>query len=291
MKLAVIVGHNARSQGAVRTDTGETEYNFNGRIAQLMAQHAPRDMTVRIFWRRPGGGYQAEIERVYDAADAWGADATVELHFNSAATPAASGTEMLSSGTRRSLDLSQAIHEEVMATLGLRDRGVKTRRDSDRGGASLWSGKAPATLVEPFFGSARGDTAKIDTPDEEEALALAYLRGARRAMLSWPRPSLDQSRTLAATSRQKGALGGAAVSTAGAIGADTIASLRGDIKASQNGIEELSGGLEITGTLADMLPLISAALGLLAVGLTIYGIIQARRVERAREDDFVRGVR
>ena len=291
MRLAVIVGHNERAQGAVRSDTGETEYSFNSRIARLMEQHAPSDMGVRTFWRTPSGGYRAEIDRVYRETDAWGADATVELHFNSAANPAASGTEMLSSGTRKSLDLSQAIHEEVMATLGLRDRGVKTRRDSDRGGASLWSGKAPATLVEPFFGSARSDTAKVDTPEEEKALALAYLRGARRAMLSWPRPSLDHSRTMMSTKNQKAALGGAAVSTAGSVGADTLASLTADVRAAQDGIEEVSVGLEISGTLADMLPLISAGLGLLAVGLTVYGIIQARRIAAAREDDFARGVR
>ena len=34
MKLAIVVGHNSASQGAVRQDTGESEFVWNGRLAR-----------------------------------------------------------------------------------------------------------------------------------------------------------------------------------------------------------------------------------------------------------------
>lgn len=49
MKLAIVVGRNGASQGAVRQDTG-----------------------VRTFFRTLGGGYSTEIRRVYSEVGDWG---------------------------------------------------------------------------------------------------------------------------------------------------------------------------------------------------------------------------
>ena len=42
MKLAIVVGHNSASQGAVRQDTGESEFVWNGRLAHRIERMAPR---------------------------------------------------------------------------------------------------------------------------------------------------------------------------------------------------------------------------------------------------------
>lgn len=197
MKLGVIVGHNATEQGAVRPDTGETEYQFNSRIAELMhrivrSTYNPRaGFDLRVFYREPDLPFEDEIGRVYGETDQWGADLTLELHFNSVADPSAQGCEMLSSGTELSLLAAHEMQEAMVAGMGFEDRGVKTRRPKARGGESLYAGRAPAVLAEPFFGSSRADRTRIDQENEEYRLAMLYAVGARRALSRFPNADLN----------------------------------------------------------------------------------------------------
>lgn len=66
MKLAIVVGHNSASQGAVRQDTGESEFVWNGRLARRIERLAgDYGLQVRTFFRTPGGGYSTEISRTF----------------------------------------------------------------------------------------------------------------------------------------------------------------------------------------------------------------------------------
>lgn len=179
MQLAIVVGHNARAQGAVRRDTGETEFSWNSRLAALIedAAVAYPGVYVKVFFRRDVGGYSREIADVYQRTDAWGADATAELHFNSAASELATGTETLTSGTKASLRFAEAVQDEMLDALGLRDRGEKYVPPTGRGGKSLHFGRAPAILVEPYFGSSPKGLAATDEAHEQKALAQVILRG------------------------------------------------------------------------------------------------------------------
>lgn len=174
MKIAIVVGHNSRAQGAVRVTDGVSEYVWNTRLAELIRSHDPA--SVKIFKRTAGGGYSAEIDRVYAEVNAWGADCSIELHFNAAGSSAATGGETLSSGSDGSLRLANGVRKAVRDALGLPDRGVKIRSRTDRGGRSLWQGRAPAALAEPYFGSNANDCAAADL--HMDALAEAYYRAA-----------------------------------------------------------------------------------------------------------------
>lgn len=182
MKLAIVVGHNARSQGAVRKDTGETEFEWNSDLSQMICDEAETffpDIVVKVFFRKPGGGYRKEIERVYREVDAWGANFSIELHFNSHGSSSATGSEVLSSGSPKSLALAGAMQAEFLRLMGLKDRGVKVVTKG-RGGASLISGRAPAILTEPFFGSSPKGLAATDERHEKRALARATLRAVAK---------------------------------------------------------------------------------------------------------------
>jgi len=127
-KLAIVVGHNYKAPGAVRSDTGESEYVYNNKLAKYIEDAAEDfNFEVKIFNRVPGGGYTAEIKRVYSEVDIWDADASIELHFNSAGSPSASGTETFTSGSAKSTILAQEVQMEMVENLGLRDRGIKIR--------------------------------------------------------------------------------------------------------------------------------------------------------------------
>lgn len=181
-KIAIVVGHNKQSQGAVRKDTGETEFSYNSRLAKYIK--AASDNDVEVFFRQKGGGYVAELARVYNDTDRWKADVTVELHFNSAGTPNASGTETFSSGSRKSLILAEEVQMEMVDELGLNDRGIKIRnsRTKGRGYRSLVLGDAPAILIEPFFGSSTKGQQATDSDFEQQRLAEAIAEGINNAL-------------------------------------------------------------------------------------------------------------
>ncbi|WP_420584891.1 N-acetylmuramoyl-L-alanine amidase [Ruegeria sp.] len=182
MKLAIVVGHNARAQGAVRPDTGETEWAWNTRLAGMIEDLADEypGIEVKTFFRNPAlRSTTAEIRDVYRRTDAWGATATNELHFNSHHNPGATGTETLTSGSKLSLRYAEALQDEMLEALGLRDRGEKIVR-TGRGSASLISGRAPAALIEPFFGSSPNGQQATDEPHEMRSLARAILRATQQ---------------------------------------------------------------------------------------------------------------
>ncbi|MCT4557362.1 MAG: N-acetylmuramoyl-L-alanine amidase [Pelagimonas sp.] len=184
MKLGIVVGHNARAQGAVRADTGETEFYWNARLAEMIEDQA-RDflgITVKVFFRKDMRSYSRELKDVYRRTDAWGADATCELHFNSHHNPAATGTETLTSGSKASMAFADAAQDRMLDALGLKDRGEKIVRVG-RGSASLINGRAPAILIEPYFGSSRKGLAATDEVHEMRALARSVLLAAQDAFL------------------------------------------------------------------------------------------------------------
>lgn len=160
MKVAIIVGHNAKLSGHDALGSIiPSEYVFNGAIAEAMvgiSKNIPT-LEIKVFRRVYLGSYGAEIKKVYKEVDDFGADISIELHFN-AYSAKSNGTETLSSGSKKSLALAHFFQSSMLSELGLVDRGVKVRSRSELGGGALHAGRAPAILVEPFFGSNLKDT-------------------------------------------------------------------------------------------------------------------------------------
>jgi len=280
-RLAIIVGHNSEKQGAVRADTGETEFVWNSRLARRIERLAGGyGIETKTFFRTPGLGYSREIARVYDESDRWKPEASVELHFNGALSQSATGTETLSSGTSLSLRLAESVNREMVAALGLRDRGIRTRAASERGGGSLHSGKAPAILIEPFFGSSPVGQRATDEDHEQEALADAILRGAAEAFQSFPRSDLSESRTLKAAAKQKAAANTGGTATACAAIAAQAMSVKDEIEA-----------LPAIGGISEYLPFIAAGMGVVALGAFVYSRVMTGKIEDARYDDSDREIR
>ena len=174
MKIAIVIGHNSKAQGAVRVTDGRTEFDWNGQLAELIRSHDPD--SVKVFRREAGGGYSAEIDRVYREVDKWGANCSLELHFNGSSNPLANGGETLSSGSAGSKRLADLVRSNVSAALGNSDRGVRVLKRQDRGGRSLWQGKSPAVLTEPYFGSNVAEC--LNAGMHVDRLAEAYFRAA-----------------------------------------------------------------------------------------------------------------
>jgi len=181
-RLAIVVGHNRKAPGASAVaPLNTTEFAFNGKVADAMKREAWHyNLAAEIFIREPSSSYTAEITDVYRRVKEWGADCSLELHFNSADSPTASRSQVLC--RRDSLDarsLAQACCASVVDLLRLKDGGVVQVDPSDRGGGALYAiDGLPSVLCEPFFGSNSSDCVRVATVGED-ALALAYLRGVR----------------------------------------------------------------------------------------------------------------
>lgn len=285
MKLAIVVGHNSEKPGAVRKDTGESEFSFNSRLArriELIASDS--DLKVKTFFRQPGLGYSRELREVYREVDIWGADASVELHFNSVASDKATGTETLTSGTALSMKLAEEVQREMVAALGLRDRGIKTRTSGQRGYKSLVSGRAPAVLIEPFFGSSSKDQKTIDEDSEVTSLAEAVLNGAYAALESFPRSTLKKSRTLAATTNQRRGASAGIITT-------TSAGLLSVAEAISGSADSALSAAAEAQRWAEYIPVATTVLAVIGVCAFVYMRYYSDKIEEARIDDHERRLR
>ncbi|MEK6155176.1 N-acetylmuramoyl-L-alanine amidase [Flavobacteriaceae bacterium 3-367] len=196
-KIAVVVGHNNKRQGAQAiTPIDRSEFDFNSELASRMLDSAENyEVELKVFTRRYQGSYTKEIQKVYGEVNTWGAEFSMELHFNSAYFTAA-GSEVFSSGTPGSLRFANLAQLELVTLFkraGKTDRGVKVRKKGARGYLSLVSGRAPAILVEPFFGSNRSDVLKMHRMGLQP-LAEAYLRAMEAVVqqtLDLPPPPPD----------------------------------------------------------------------------------------------------
>ncbi len=154
-RLGIVVGHMKSSKGAQAVaPISAQEYDWNTDLAERMVAIAKEDYAAtkfeaEIFFRNTGG-----VRGAYGRAKEWGADATIELHFN-AHVPAANGTETLYVSAP-SKPFAQVVHAATLSALELKDRGIKTPNEASggRGYQSLVQmGPKPSIITEPFFGS------------------------------------------------------------------------------------------------------------------------------------------
>lgn len=177
MKIALIVGHEKTKQGASNAN-GETEYSFNKKLAALIAPILLASGHEPFVVYRDGTTYAQLPKRVNQTQ----ADVAISLHCNSF-KKIASGSEVLHYvNSERSEKLASLIQSEVVAALGLNDRGLRPvdakhkGREGDKGGHLCKYTAMPCVIVEPFF---IHNTSDLTTATENiQALAQAIANGA-----------------------------------------------------------------------------------------------------------------
>ena len=155
VKIALIVGHNSKSQGKAKN--GTTEYKFNKQLANELVEEAKHNhiyILLKVFEREPLSSYSDQMRRVHKQIDSWGANISVELHFNAFSKPTAKGHEVLyyskSKGGRVVAGAMDAAFDKYLQN---KDRNRKPLKIGENGAYGLKVGKAKSILVEPFFAS------------------------------------------------------------------------------------------------------------------------------------------
>ena len=174
--VLLIVGHQPWAKGAANMGGPDPsddvyEYDFNLPLVQaveaglgFLGVNAQMDVYTR------GGG---NVSR-------WSGKSRllVEFHCN-AFNGKASGTEVLfAAGSAPGRRAALAVQAELVAELGLPDRGVKSRTRNNRGGYLLHGVAQPAIIPEPFFIDRTADLRRA----ESRNLAAAYVRGIAEAL-------------------------------------------------------------------------------------------------------------
>lgn len=167
LPVAIVVGHRGHAQGAVNVD-GVSEWHWAARLADLVAlELLHRGIHAEVVFRPdiPSGSYQALVDDLNTRAYA----AAVCLHFNGSTNAAVQGFEVLchpsSPEGRR---LADALIRNMDQFLDSPNRGVKPTTVNGSGIELrvLTRTRAPAVIVESFFGSSPTDTARLDEPHE-----------------------------------------------------------------------------------------------------------------------------
>jgi len=144
-KAAIIVGHSPQDGGAYNKNIKINEFEYNNRVAKFIKAFA-KDVEIEIVYR------EATYSGLPSLVNATNSDLNISLHCNAYDTTA-SGFEILSSGSKKSLEFAKLfetnVYYDIFDSIPL--RGIKIRAANQRGGRILHKTKAPCILVEPFF--------------------------------------------------------------------------------------------------------------------------------------------
>ena len=167
MKILIDPGHSGPGEpGACAGDVSEAAVVLA--IARLAAARLrERGHTVRL--SRDGDIDDDGLTWRAEMANVWGADLFLSIHANSAADPAAHGTEVWHyPGSRAGRRLARRIQRAIVRRLGTADRGVKPATFT-----VLAATDCPAVLIETAFLSNPADRALLTVPARQADFAAA----------------------------------------------------------------------------------------------------------------------
>ena len=170
-RVIVVVdpGHGGKDPGAIGIG-GLREKDIILPIAQQVASILEQQGIQAVLTR--DSDYFVDLGPRVDMAERMGADLFVSIHANSInlSRPDVSGLETYyySSGQR----LARTIHNSILQSLDIKDRGVRQARFY-----VLRKSSMPSVLVEVGFVTGREDAAKLSNPDYRNQMAQAIARG------------------------------------------------------------------------------------------------------------------
>jgi len=166
-KVAIIIGHRSKSQGAYSECLGLTEYQYNKTVALALSD-------IADIYERPNTPWTTEaykISKLVKEVNKHDYELVISLHFNHFHIPQANGVEALHYITNK---FSKVIAKEYVTMVSdqfkVKPRAlIAVRSTKQRGGTLICGLKAPAVLVEPFFGS--NDNDALQFKDKEASYA------------------------------------------------------------------------------------------------------------------------
>lgn len=150
-KIAIVVGHLGRKAGANSPYLHKSEFSYNMEVANNL-----KALDVNLYEIYTHNIIQpfSRQQQLANKLNCLNYDLVIELHFNSFSQQA-NGTECLyCKGSIKGEKVAHAISNGIVAVYGtnLRQGGTLALKKGDRGYWFTYLPKAPAVIVEPFFG-------------------------------------------------------------------------------------------------------------------------------------------
>ncbi len=190
MKVAVVIGHQVNSPGAINKNFEASEFSFNEKLAKNIQSnyHSLVNFSQEVDLEIA----QAKIEIVYRETNYQELpgqinnlkpDLIISLHCNAFNTEV-NGCEMLYyHKSVKGKEIAKIFQIQLVDILENKDRGTKPKGSEDRGGYLLKMTNAPCIIAEPFF---------IDNDDEylnakelfdDGTLTLTYCDAINKALI------------------------------------------------------------------------------------------------------------
>ena len=146
-KCALIVGHRKSAKGASSSDGSVVEFDFNSELAKEIKKRVRKARVEIVFRTNSDNG----LKKLPGKVNAVGPHFILSLHCN-AFNGSAKGTETLYfNSSARGKKLAKIVQDQMLDALELRNRGIKAKKEGDRGAHLLKFTKAPCVICEPFF--------------------------------------------------------------------------------------------------------------------------------------------
>lgn len=182
-RIMVDPGHGGGDHGAIGP-TGKREKDVNLAVS-LKLREKLKDLGAEVRMTRetdrkvshPDASQGEELRARVKLANEWPAQVYVSVHSNSAANPAAHGTETYHSrnASRKSREMAGHVNSELVKATGFRDRGVKAANFH-----VIKNTHMPAVLVETGFISNPVEEGHLTDPSMQDKMAQAITNGVEK---------------------------------------------------------------------------------------------------------------
>jgi len=177
-KVAIIIGHNKRSQGAYSSIVGN-EWSYWRDVASKIKGAIPE--LIDVYERQPNMYYTREMFEVLEELNSQDYKFCLELHFNSSTNRNAEGCECL---VFYKNNKAKALATDFMARLqnvfGSKIRGnrglIEVKDSKERGAYGICRSKDTYILLEPFFGSNLDESLKFSIISDVVALFVKFIK-------------------------------------------------------------------------------------------------------------------
>ncbi len=167
---ALVVGHRQSAKGARSADGSVVEFEFNTELAREVKKRVTKARVQIVFRNNTTDG----LRKLPAKVNALGPHFILSLHCN-AFDNKANGTETLYFHTSENgKKLARIVQKRLLNALELKNRGIRDKKDAERGAHLLKYTRAPCVICEPFF---------IDNDDDlgtalrrKKRLAAAYAK-------------------------------------------------------------------------------------------------------------------
>ena len=186
--VAIVVGHSRMGDhGAVAADGTTSEWGYNNELAWMIQDHLPTSIHSTVVDVIPEITYTKSVRYLQKKLNPLDLDLVVELHFNSG-PPTAQGYEVFYwASSLKGSKAAENILQKLKGTFPNNiNRGAKQRNSTaQRGGRFLKELKAPALILEPFFGSSQREWEFFKTKENKTHLAKAIASGITSSVSLW----------------------------------------------------------------------------------------------------------